>query len=132
MRGVTNPARDEKHHKLGTGDDWPSQPATCSHLPTTHQMRSATGPEPAYETYAATHLGRESAGLRRLEMPRFRFHIIGAQASPVVEVDAANLQDLDQRMHRVRSLRGRVIEEHEAYDVMIAVNRIQFVVAIPD
>lgn len=65
-------------------------------------------------------------------MARFRFHMIGSQASPVVEVGAADIQDLDQRMNRAGFLTGKVIDEYEAYYVMIAVNRIQFVVELPE
>lgn len=67
-------------------------------------------------------------------MARFRFNLIGASQTHVLEVEVSDLHVLSEMMARSRFVHGKLVEidgDGASCDVLIAVNRVQFVSECP-
>jgi hypothetical protein len=63
-------------------------------------------------------------------MARFRFNLIGASQTPVLEVEVSDLHVLAEMMTRSRFVHGKLVEidgQGASCDILVAVSRVQFV-----
>lgn len=66
-------------------------------------------------------------------MARFKFYLIGSSDAPVLDVEAADLRELNQQMSRSRFVEGHMTEadaDGVLQGVLIATGRIQLVMEI--